>query len=77
MVTLNYNGKKYELVPGDIPGISGDGTIMIKSTPTNQYSDIRGIDGKISSMQVNGMTFINNVNIETLVGKLEARANSK
>lgn len=73
-ITLEYNGKIYPLIKGDIPNLDGSGRIIIKRRFGGlQQQRTEGNFRNIALYQDNGGSYINGVNIESLVKRLEER----
>jgi hypothetical protein len=72
-IILEYNGKRYRLKPKDIPSLKGLGRIIINRRNGLQEQVIEGCFGNINSYQDDSGSYINGVNIEDLIKKLEAK----
>ncbi len=71
---LDYNGVKYQLADGDIPGLEGCGVIMLQVMGGMSQSSSSGFTrGQCSISHRNGRTFVNNVDIAELVERLKNR----
>ncbi len=76
-IVLKYNGKKYYLHEGDIP-LRGKGKITITNKDGHGSQSISGdFDEGLNCSQIQGVSYINGVNVNELIKKLEARRISK
>jgi hypothetical protein len=74
MITLDYNGQLYRVERGDIPGMRGSGKIVVRNKHGNYQLDLVGnFRGNIVTEQRAKGTYINGVNIEDLIKRLEKR----
>jgi hypothetical protein len=74
MITLDYNGERYRVNRGDIPGLRGYGKIIVRNKHGAQEVDLQGsFRGNIVTEQRAKGTYINGVNIEDLIKRLEKR----
>ena len=73
MAVLRYNGRDYQLENGDIPGINGNGTIVVESRKGFQHQSVEGDVGEISMAQRDGRSYINGVDIKKLTRKLDRK----
>lgn len=71
MIELVYNGKSYDIKDGDIPNLSGEGTITIIKTATSQSQRTCGNFSSIIMSQDEHHCYINGANIEKLIKKIE------
>ena len=74
-ISLDYNGKTYDLQKGDLPGVKGSCIIRIaKKNGSSKYEIIGSSrESEIKIQSDNGNVSINGVNIETLIEKIQAR----
>lgn len=72
-IKLEYNGEAYNLEKGDIPGLRGSGKISIINTPGCQDQEIIGSFPNLNVYADGKLSFVNGINIEGLIEKLEAR----
>jgi len=71
---LNFNGVKYQLADGDIPGLKGCGELTIQMMAGMSQSVSSGFTGgQCNVSQINGQTFVNDVDIAELVERLKSR----
>ncbi|MDO8528778.1 MAG: hypothetical protein Q7S06_02710 [Nanoarchaeota archaeon] len=71
-IILEYNGRRYYLRSGDIPNLTGSGKIEIVNKKNSQFQTTEGNFRDIRCDQVNGHSYINGVNIEDLIKRLDA-----
>ncbi len=69
-VRLSYNGKKYLIEQGDLPGIDSksNGTIHVVNRKYLQSSNVN-VNFRVSCVQSNNMTYINDVSVDNLIIK--------
>jgi hypothetical protein len=73
-IILDYNGERYVLERGDLPGVGGSATITVVNRPGHQYQSIsEGLEGDLIMRQVNGRGSINGVDLAKLVKRCKAR----
>lgn len=70
-IILYYNGQRYELESGDIPGLSGSGTIIVVNTLGRQSQETEGNFENIVCEQINRDVYVNGVNLANLVERLK------
>lgn len=71
--TLVYNGKSYVLAKGDIPNLNGSGRIVVTRKPNRQEQYVDGNFSNVSMSQNGDRSYINGVDLDELVKKLESR----
>ena len=69
---LKYNGKEYQLKPGDIPDLEGHGTIVIDNRK-GQYQSTKGTLTNVHLYQDGKKQSINGIDLGKLIKKLEER----
>ena len=72
-VIIKYNGKRYKLEKDDIPGLGGYGKIVIVNKPGKQVQEINGCFMNMDVCQSGYSIYINGVNLDELVKRLEER----
>jgi len=73
-IKLKYNGEEYKLKRGDIPGLSGSGTITIDLRDGQQCQISQGtFAGKLYMQQIDREDYINGQKVSELIEKLEKR----
>ena len=72
-IILEYNSRHYELKKGDIPGLKGDGRIVIFNMPGRQVQMSSGNFSNLDMSQTEEGSFINGVNIGELVTRLDTK----
>lgn len=68
---LDYNGRLFRFAEGDIPSLKGTGLVVVVTRPGLHYQGHRGNFDNINMRQIDGASFINGVNVEYLVTKME------
>lgn len=72
-ITLVYNERTYHLSPRDIPTLRGSGKIIIRKGDGFQEQVTEGNFSNISCSQGKSSSYINGINIESLIKRLETR----
>ena len=68
---LEYNGQVYRLNSGDVPDLVGTGNIVVKNRNGLQYQEWLGTFDNICMRQVGDKSFVNGVDVDELVERLE------